>query len=189
MRSVVRHPKSFDIETLREDLIEMYVDQKLPMSTLCQRFHLTAPRILKAFERWGIQKRSRSDILKSTYNLRRVQKSCKGCGTQILGTYNQRSCENCLKLLRNAKYRQTKYGLHPEQFDELLVMQNSSCALCKKAFDSIKEKYASIHVDHSHETGKVRGLLCGPCNRALGIVEKKSAEWLRNAIRYAKVKI
>jgi hypothetical protein len=54
-----------------------------------------------------------------------------------------------------------KYGLTTEQMTELLVEQRGLCAICGRAG-------AELVVDHCHLTGVVRGLLCSPCNRALG---------------------
>ena len=52
------------------------------------------------------------------------------------------------------------YGLTRQAFDELVNQQHGTCAIC--------EKQAKLFVDHDHVTGKVRGLLCNMCNRALG---------------------
>lgn len=55
-----------------------------------------------------------------------------------------------------------KYGISEEQFEEMLRRQGGRCAVCDRG-----EK---LHVDHDHITGRVRGLLCGKCNRALGLL-------------------
>lgn len=71
------------------------------------------------------------------------------------------------RVCRNAKGKVQRlariYGLAPGDFEDLLVRQENSCAVCRKVFVS------RPHVDHDHATGAVRGLLCGPCNRALGL--------------------
>lgn len=56
-----------------------------------------------------------------------------------------------------------KYGLSPEQFDTLVLEQNGLCWICKKKPDRILE------VDHCHVTKAVRKLLCGRCNKGLGL--------------------
>lgn len=61
------------------------------------------------------------------------------------------------------------YGITPEQYAEKLATQDGVCALCKKA-----EQFTSggqprpLCIDHDHESGVVRDLLCGACNSALG---------------------
>jgi hypothetical protein len=59
-------------------------------------------------------------------------------------------------------YLEKTYGLTPDQYQAMLDAQNGLCAICHEAADH------KLHVDHSHQTGKVRGLLCFRCNTALG---------------------
>lgn len=54
-----------------------------------------------------------------------------------------------------------KYGLTPEAFEALAVQQERRCAICRRA--------RPLCVDHDHQTGRVRGLLCRSCNQALGV--------------------
>jgi ribosomal protein L24E len=54
-----------------------------------------------------------------------------------------------------------RYGLTIEQFDEMLAEQGGVCAIC--GTDTPLGR-GTFHVDHDHQTGQVRGLLCHPCN-------------------------
>ncbi len=67
------------------------------------------------------------------------------------------------------------YGLTLEQFNTMSETQNGKCLICKNE--------AELVVDHCHSTGKVRGLLCNPCNRGLGQFSD-SLEFLNNAVSY-----
>ena len=70
------------------------------------------------------------------------------------------------------------YGISLEQYDELLAKQKGVCAVCFRGNSPRKW----LDVDHDHVTGKVRGLLCTPCNRSLGHFDKripKLLEYLR----------
>lgn len=58
-----------------------------------------------------------------------------------------------------------KYGIDKNDFDSMLTTQNNVCAICSGP-DKIGWR---LTVDHNHETGKIRGLLCGHCNRGLGL--------------------
>jgi|ERR1035437_5379666 hypothetical protein len=69
--------------------------------------------------------------------------------------------------VRKLKYN---YDLTEEQYLQLLNEQNFCCAICGIHQDQLKKK---LGVDHCHVTGKVRGLLCNPCNRALGLLKDK----------------
>lgn len=72
-----------------------------------------------------------------------------------------------------------KYGLTLEQYEEILSKQEGICVICHKPCPTGKR----LAVDHKHETDKVRGLLCRPCNAALGLF-KDSHELLRVAADY-----
>lgn len=63
------------------------------------------------------------------------------------------------------------YGLTMEQYESMLVAQHGVCATCHKPETTLSHWNGNakrLHVDHDHVTGKVRGLLCGRCNAALG---------------------
>lgn len=66
--------------------------------------------------------------------------------------------------------RQQKYGITSEQYDELLASQGGVCAICGQPERSKSRNghLLKLAVDHDHETGTVRGLLCDRCNRGLG---------------------
>jgi hypothetical protein len=79
-----------------------------------------------------------------------------------------------------------KYGLSTEQIGKILDKQKGKCAVCLKELDSSKPR--SIHIDHCHNTGIVRGILCVRCNSAeghLGTVE--NAERLLNYMRSSEL--
>jgi hypothetical protein len=57
-----------------------------------------------------------------------------------------------------------KYGLTLAQYDAMLEAQGGVCAICRQP----RPEERTLHVDHDHETGAIRGLLCFTCNNALG---------------------
>ena len=64
-----------------------------------------------------------------------------------------------------------RYGIRPEDYERLLDEQGGTCAACGEPETYQRNgKTVRLSVDHCHETGLVRGLLCGRCNRALGIL-------------------
>lgn len=58
------------------------------------------------------------------------------------------------------------YGITVEQYDEMLVAQGGVCAICKTLPEA--DGRTPLQVDHDHSTGRIRGLLCSPCNTAIG---------------------
>ena len=62
------------------------------------------------------------------------------------------------------KHIRNAYGLTPEQYDAMIEVQGGRCAVCREPLDFGQQ----THVDHCHATDRIRGILCHPCNIALG---------------------
>jgi hypothetical protein len=88
----------------------------------------------------------------------------------------QAHCKVCRKGHCNAAYRLKRYGLTDTQYKSLYSTQSGCCAICHIYKDVLA-------VDHCHITGKVRGLLCRPCNSAIGLFKEKLTS-LQSAIAY-----
>ena len=71
------------------------------------------------------------------------------------------------------------YGINIEEYNRLFKEQNGGCAICNNP--NVNDR--RLCVDHSHITGKVRGLLCHRCNSALGLVAE-NVEILHSCINY-----
>ena len=115
---------------------------------------------------------------------------CKTCGvekplTEYYKQSNRKSyytwCKECHKEV-NRKGTLKQYGLTPEEFNQMFADQKGECLICKRHQSEFKE---TLSVDHDHKTGKVRGLLCGACNRAIGLF-KDDPNIIRAAIDYLK---
>lgn len=72
----------------------------------------------------------------------------------------------------NRVRRLDRYGMTRREFESLLVSQGEACAICRRRLG--RGRYGA-QVDHDHRTGKVRGLLCNPCNRAIGLLRDDPA--------------
>lgn len=108
--------------------------------------------------------------------LRQNRKPCLNCG-QPIPLQKQRFCSDKCALA----YRRPKaYGLTPAELAELL-RQNNVCAICKTAGWTRK----GPQVDHDHETGRVRGILCSNCNQGLGRF-KDDPSLLLSAVEYLR---
>lgn len=77
-----------------------------------------------------------------------------------------------------------KYGITPEQYDAISTAQGGVCAACGQP-ETHRNQYGvcRLAVDHDHQSDVVRGLLCGRCNRALGLLADSTAR-VRALLRY-----
>ncbi len=80
-----------------------------------------------------------------------------------------------------ASWLKSKYGITPEDYDQMLVKQHGCCGICGVDAPSRGNKYFAV--DHCHKTGRVRGLLCNECNRGMGLL-RDSSDLCRKAAEY-----
>lgn len=97
-------------------------------------------------------------------------------------TYPRPFCNDC-RHQGNFEWDLWKnYRIRLSGYKALYESQNGNCACCGSAEENFKR---NLHVDHDHETGKVRGLLCTQCNPGIGYFQD-SIERLELAITYLK---
>jgi hypothetical protein len=84
------------------------------------------------------------------------------------------------------KYLLNNFGIDMHEYDRLYRLQRGVCAICKKPETATMSKSGKVKllaVDHDHETGEVRGLLCQRCNQGIGQFGE-DLERLMSAYRY-----
>jgi len=91
---------------------------------------------------------------------------------------------------------QDRYGITLKEFEQMSEAQNGVCAICGNEPDS-NQKGNTLHVDHCHEAGEIRGLLCNHCNVGLANFRndpdalRRAAEyletWKANGVKYVEV--
>jgi hypothetical protein len=115
----------------------------------------------------------------SEYNLDRrrvdfLSQWCRECGRKFGKARSKRLREAGLLDEEYRKYNIKSKGATMEKYETMFINQNGLCAICKKPADV---KYTGkrgqgnvkkLHIDHDHETGKLRDLLCHHCNLGLG---------------------
>ncbi|WP_405748329.1 endonuclease VII domain-containing protein [Streptomyces canus] len=134
---------------------------------------------------------------------------CNACGIEKpLDQYNKRAaskdglngwCRPCVNAKSTAWYHnnrerarknhrewnlRSQYGISEADFLNLLEVQGGKCALCPVVF-STEGPRRNLCVDHDHDTGLVRGLLCARCNTSIGQLGD-NAEGLRRALAYVE---
>ena len=82
---------------------------------------------------------------------------------------------------KRRRHLMRKYGITEQDFQVLLAAQGGLCAIC--GVNEPGGQYNTWHVDHCHESGNVRGLLCNNCNLGLGYF-KDNLEALQRALKY-----
>ena len=96
---------------------------------------------------------------------RRYRQRYPEIGKAQTARYRARHSELILEK-RHGWHLQRRYGITPEVYDRLLQRQHGCCAICHRPSSDFKRR---LDVDHSHITGKVRALLCSPCNVLIGM--------------------
>lgn len=125
-----------------------------------------------------------------------VRTHCSKCGAIRDGAHPTfcLACERDRDRGRDRKAEKARrdqarpYGMSREDLDELLMEQSGRCAGCGATGTRILRPgktgpKGSLNIDHDHATGKVRGLLCGPCNNAVARV-KDDPQVLRTLADY-----
>lgn len=90
---------------------------------------------------------------------------CNKCNN---AAYYKRHKDKTAVRNRRRKFR-IRYGITPEQYDAMFEAQGGVCYICKRP----PKKERRLAVDHNHQTGKVRKLLCTRCNAFVGHAENK----------------
>lgn len=142
------------------------------------------PGYMKAWEEANPEKiqqyRSESKVKR---RLRMEPRECDWC----LGVYQPkiRRSRYCSARCSSAGQSKVKlYGLTAAQFHGMLEAQGHRCAICRRKPQS-EHGRTGWQVDHDHNTGAIRGLLCGWCNRAIGLA-RDDPEVLRAMAAYVE---
>lgn len=92
--------------------------------------------------------------------------------------------ERTRQRLKARELRFKKYGITETAYDAMFKAQGGLCAVCRSQ-PAVKSGHSRLHIDHDHKTGAVRGLLCYPCNLAIGRF-KDCPENMRRAADYVE---
>jgi len=97
---------------------------------------------------------------------------CKKCANAKARKRRKRNPQKWNRVRRDCHLRWC-FGITQKDYDKMFARQNGKCAICKQP-ETIKRKGILIRlaVDHDHKTGKVRELVCGKCNKALGFLDE-----------------
>ncbi len=161
-----------------------------------QRIVPGAMRQSKRCKKCGIEKsRSEYTVYSCGSRAGHLAAYCKLCRSKIQSVTWKFRIANDQTLYRRVQWKsklKRKYGISMEDYYRILDKQGGGCALCgsktskSRGYKRISD--AAFCVDHCHSTGKIRGLLCTACNRAIGLIKdnhvtaKKMANYLRREV-------
>jgi hypothetical protein len=154
------------IECLKTKPIEAFQKHNLSGNPLSK----CKPCILAKIVAWREENKARVLAYSKTYRQKNPEKVRAACRA----TYHRYPDRNVYKRLRH------DFGMTPDAYHGLLEQQNHKCAICGIDEKHLKRRLA---VDHCHNTGKIRNLLCDMCNRGIGFFFE-SPEFLRSAAAY-----
>lgn len=104
---------------------------------------------------------------------------CVQCWSTFEKLNSKKACHDCAPYDHSDPARWTNrinlYGVDKNMYEAMYFDQDGSCAICRNE--------EATHIDHNHDTGKVRALLCHKCNCMLGMATD-DAEVLRAGVRY-----
>lgn len=149
-------------------------------------------KIEKSFDNFYTDKSSKKDGFHH-----RCKPCCKENQKKVRNTsrhkeyvklYREKNKEKIRQQYRNSGLKRN-YGITIDEYKILLLKQNNRCAICKQLESTMSRRTNRpflMSVDHDHKTGRIRGLLCGRCNLALGGF-KDDPVLLQEAINYLKI--
>ena len=141
-------------------------------------------------------KRCNKQKLEGEFRKRKPPKSgyytiCRSCQSELVikardknpNFYSERYNKRVKRSPDYMKIRRIeRYGITVDDYENLLVSQNYCCAICGTHVSKLPKR---LHIDHDHETGVVRGLLCFKCNYGLGMFND-SINKIQSLIKYLK---
>jgi len=109
----------------------------------------------------------------------RVKRWQQANADRVNAYHRERRADPEVKRQARAYHLMRTFGITIEQYEAILAGQGGVCAICGRA----PSESISLHVDHDHETGRIRGLLCFRCNNSLGDLDDDPA-LLQSALSY-----
>lgn len=193
MKTIADHPKSLDpySETFLREEYKLHNSGKRQIGRifLCKECKNEIFIRLYAIHKstFTCKKCCMGKRKKLPYNLHEGNKKCTTCLNYhpidqftLNKTYRRSNCNECSKL--------KKFNIGKVEYDTILNKQNGCCAICGEREDIVNKfnhKKISLSIDHDHVSGAIRGLLCGKCNKALGLF-KDDIDLMLKAIGYLR---
>jgi hypothetical protein len=182
-------PNSKEYTERNKDKIKQYMREYYLKHSTRERMIPGAERAEKVCKKCGaLKKRDEFFVRESGTRVGHLSAYCRSCSTASHLRKWAKDPEHMQRISWRSKIKRL-YGLSEDQYNAMLDKQGACCAICKsdtswsRNYKHKKNGSSRFMVDHCHETGKVRGLLCTRCNRALGLLGDRTDLFLR-AVEY-----
>lgn len=172
-------PKRNFTENETKEIIQQYLSGKT-LEVIAKKFNCSRNPIRRVLMDNETPKRKKHDLLIAV--VKDDKKLCSKCKNWLpLDDFYVQSkrpcgrtsrCRKCHDAYAKENYDaaiRRNYGISMKDYQHLLELQNGVCAICKTT-ETIGRggQQTRLVVDHNHQTGQLRGLLCHKCNKALG---------------------
>lgn len=136
---------------------------------------------------------SKCDEILDLSNFRKMPKikcgyrsSCKKCDNKQRRLYLSKMTNDERRNKRKKEAIKNSHGIDIQEYNNMQIKQNNKCLICGKE-ESMKlhSNIKFLCVNHCHDSGKIRGLLCNSCNVGLGCF-KDNIELIEKALDYLK---
>lgn len=135
------------------------------------------------------QQKPREQFFKNKSKSQGITAACKPCHQDIRrrlikeGKMVDKKPVDYYERVQRGWHYKNKYGASKEQYEQIVISQDFRCKICNKHQSELNGR---LHLDHDHNTSKVRGALCVSCNMHLGMLDriKNKPEWSKSALKY-----
>lgn len=147
----------------KKKLKEKYWIEGLTLDEIAEEYCCARTTIHRWMIVYEIPRRS---ISEAKNHISKKKSKCEGCGIIFNPKPQQKFCSGiCRDKHSRLKH---KFNISIKDYNNLLYQQKNRCKICGIHQSKIED---NLCVDHDHKTGKIRGLICHHCNRALGLVK------------------
>ena len=167
-----------------QEVIRLYTQEHLAMAVVAERVGTYPVRVMRILNKNNVPTRQRWS---------RPIRRCNRCSERKpLEEFHKNknmplghgyTCKKCEVDYRRENWQHLKqYGITRDDYDAMLSDQGGVCAVCKTP-GKTSSRSNRMAVDHDHQTGRVRGLLCGRCNTLISKLDE-SPGWIISALKY-----
>lgn len=136
---------------------------------------------------WAVKRCKKHGLIRQSQSYKILNSNSYRC--RLCKYKNNYKPNESYKKIRQDRFLQKRYGINNDSYEKILTSQNNVCAICKLNnlnYDSKSGIKRRMALDHCHNSGKTRGILCHKCNTGLGSFQD-NISILENALNYLRL--